>query len=78
MSKELAVIKGRFEEVTNAEKRESRHSESTLSLTSFFGGEANGKMLQMTIQQSDGNIAFVQLTREQVKELIATSVEFLF
>jgi len=40
-------------------------------LTRFFGGKENGPMIQLTISNKSSN-SYVQLTKEQVKELALT------
>lgn len=69
MSTKLKTIKGRYEHVKSVKERTMEYRPSTLFLTRFSGGE-KGIMLQMTIQQKDGDSAYVQLTRDQVRELI--------
>ena len=75
MSTEIGQIEGRFEEVESVEKRTVRYRPCTLYLTQFSGGEKNGVMLQMTIAQENGESAFIQLTRDQVRDLVATLKE---
>ena len=76
MSTELGSIEGRHEVVVvdpweNERKRLSEYRPSTLHLVRFSGGP-KGVMLSLAVQQSDGLWADVQLTTEQVKELVDT------
>lgn len=48
--------------------------DSALSLVRFWGGELNGRMLQLTINNDEGH-SYIQLTKEQVKELSKTLSE---
>jgi hypothetical protein len=48
---------------------ETSYEEQRLSLTRFSGGE-NGIMVQLTMPANDGPFAYIQLTKDQVKELI--------
>ena len=71
MSTELGSIEGRHEVVLDARKRLFEYRPSTLHLVRFSGGP-KGVMLSLAVQQSDGVWADVQLTKEQVKELVDT------
>lgn len=70
MSTDIGTIQGRFERVKSVSESTVEYRPSELHLTRFSGGEKMGVMLQMTIQQKDGNMAYIQLTRDQVKELV--------
>lgn len=70
MSTELTRIKGRIEIPVSSEKR-SKYEHDEMLLTSFSGGN-NGRMIQITLQANH-----IQLTSEQVKDLIATLTEWL-
>lgn len=72
MSTELGSIEGRHEVVLDERKRLSEYRPSTLHLVRFSGGVKNGVMLSLVVQQSDGTWTDVQLTKEQVKELVNT------
>jgi hypothetical protein len=67
MSTELKTITGRYE-IESDIKHMPSYDEATISATRFYGGHDNGQMLQLTIQSR--NIAYVQLTRKQVHDLI--------
>lgn len=43
--------------------------ETTMSLTRFWGGAEKGRMLQLTVSNSDG---YIQLTEEETIELAKT------
>lgn len=66
MSTELKSIKGRKE-------TEFGYKESEIKLTRFSGGQ-NGRMVQINIEPEVNQIGFksahIQLTQEQVRELI--------
>lgn len=64
MSTHIATIKGRVEEVHTQQK--ATYIEADLSLVRFYGGKKKGRMLQLT---TSGNEGYIQLTREQVKNL---------
>lgn len=75
MSTELKDIIGRVETFTEVGAHtgvgafELSYEEQRLSLTRFWGGE-NGIMVQLTMPANDGPFAYIQLTKDQVKELI--------
>jgi hypothetical protein len=69
MSTELTPIKGRIK-VFSSEKR-SKYERDEMLLTSFSGSK-NGRMIQITLQANH-----IQLTSEQVKDLITTLTEWL-
>ena len=73
MSTEIKEINGRCES-GNYTGNLPRYTNSTISLTRFAGGQQNGAMIQLTISDKDGH-AYVQLTKEQVKELAKTLKE---
>ena len=63
MSTQIAKIKGRCETINSMD-----YERSHIDLTRFWAGSENGRMLQITISDFD-NVAHVQLTRKQVKQL---------
>ena len=65
MSTELKSIKGRYEDTRNSIKRKVTYDETELLITRFSGGKKNGAMIQLTPEQG-----YIQLTKDQVKELI--------
>lgn len=69
MSTQIAEIIGRkeFRPIPIREEK-SCYIDSTLSITRFWGGLLNGRMLQLTINNDEGH-SYVQLTEEQVSEL---------
>lgn len=74
MATELKDIIGRVETLTEVGDDftyvfETSYEEQRLSLTRFSGGE-NGIMVQLTMPANDGPFAYIQLTKDQVKELI--------
>lgn len=73
MSTRIKTIKGRYESVSRRDSPQSVYSTSELDLTRFWGGTANGRMLQLTIQCD--KTAYIQLTQEQVKELAQTLID---
>jgi hypothetical protein len=66
MSTEIFEIAGRYEAKHYADFRVD-YEESTLYVTRFAGGKQNGPMIQITISHPE--TGYVQLTKEQVKEL---------
>ena len=66
MSTSIKEISGRYEKIVTP-KFMPEYKESTVYLTRFAGGKENGAMIQITIQSD--NIAYIQLTKKQVKEL---------
>jgi len=71
MATELKDIIGRVETLTGVgDVFETSYEEQRLSLTRFSGGE-NGIMVQLTMPAVDHDpYAYIQLTKDQVKELI--------
>lgn len=70
MATELKDIIGRVETLTEVgDVFETSYEEQRLSLTRFSGGE-NGIMVQLTMPANDGPFAYIQLTKDQAKELI--------
>lgn len=71
MSTEIAEIKGRRESYRTSGNMlmspEVKYVSDTISVTRFYGGQTNGAMIQLTLGSSHG---YIQLTKEQVKELI--------
>ncbi len=64
MSTHIETLKGIKEsELSN------QRIETTMSLTRFWGGVEKGRMLQLTISNSDG---YIQLTKEETIELAKT------
>lgn len=63
MSTHIETLKGIKESELSNEK-----IETTMSLTRFWGG-AKGRMLQLTVSNSDG---YIQLTEEETIELAKT------
>jgi len=49
------------------------YQDATLSLTSFFGGTERGRSLQLTISNS----GYIQLTKDAVKELRDSILDWL-
>lgn len=72
MSTELTPIKGRIE-IPDGHTRTSTYRETEILLTSFSGGK-NGTMVQLTLPLG---VCHVQLTKDQVKDLIATLSEWI-
>jgi len=70
MSTEIKEINGRCES-GNYRGNLPRYTNATISLTRFFGGQPDGAMIQLTIQDKDGH-AYVQLTKDQVNDLRET------
>lgn len=66
MSTHLETINGRYEQSSSG-TFEVNYEKAELDITRFFGGKENGAMLQLTIISD--KIAYIQLTKEQVKEL---------
>ena len=75
MSTRIKRIKGRYEyeAITRRGIPLSGYATAELDLTRFWGGTANGRMLQPTIQSD--RTAYIQLTQEQVKELAQTLLD---
>lgn len=71
MSTELTPIIGRTE-FPHPETMQSTYKEDELLLTSFSGGKENGRMLQLTLIHGH-----IQLTKDQVKDLIQTLSEWI-
>lgn len=69
MSTEIAIIKGQFEKNEDPKTFTVEYGPSELFLKRFSGGP-RGKMLLMSIEQEDGETAYVQLTRDQVRDMI--------
>lgn len=63
MSTEIGEIKGRVEGIPYSK---IDYVDSAIHLNRFFGGQKNGAMLQITAPYP----GYIQLTKEQVKELI--------
>lgn len=71
MSTHIKTIKARYESTSKSTATlQPTYNIATLDITRFYGGKANGSMLQITIQSDD--IAYIQLTEQQVQELIQT------
>jgi hypothetical protein len=64
MSTHIETLKGIKESELSNEK-----IETTMSLTRFWGGAEKGRMLQLTVSNSDG---YIQLTKEETIELAKT------
>lgn len=73
MSTRIAKIKGRYEIITRRNNPVVVYDTAELDLTRFWGGAANGRMLQLTIQGD--KIAYILLTQDQVKELAQTLLD---
>lgn len=73
MSTELTPIIGRIE-ISDIEKRQSNYRQGELMITSFSGGLGAGPMLQLTTPIGYDHI---QLTKDQVKNLLQTLSEWL-
>lgn len=73
MSTHIKTIVGRYEIVTRRNNPVSVYDTAELDLTRFWGGAANGRMLQLTIQGD--KIAYILLTQDQVKELAQTLLD---
>lgn len=67
MSTRIATLKGRYEERSNTSRFNPAYREATIYVTRFWGGEHNGRMIQLTTQCD--KTAYVQLTQEQIKKL---------
>jgi len=64
MSTHIETLKGIKESGLNTER-----IETTMSLTRFWGGAEKGRMLQLTVSNSDG---YIQLTEQETIELAKT------
>ena len=64
MSTHIETLKGIKESELSNER-----VETTMSLTRFWGGAEKGRMLQLTVSNSDG---YIQLTEEETIELAKT------
>ena len=64
MSTYIETLKGIKESELSTER-----IETTMSLTRFWGGAEKGRMLQLTVSNSDG---YIQLTEEETIELAKT------
>jgi len=64
MSTHIETLKGIKESELSNER-----VETTMSLTRFWGGDEKGRMLQLTVSNSDG---YIQLTEEETIELAKT------
>lgn len=73
MSKELTTIKGRIE-IPDADTKTSKYTDGELYITSFPGGKSEGQMVQLSFTLMEDHI---QLTKQQVRDLIATLSEWL-
>ena len=71
MSTELIKVKGRTENIEKSTPDVPVYEETNILLTRFYGGNTNGVMVQMAIDNKDG---VIQLTREQVKVFIHTLI----
>lgn len=71
MSTELKTIKG-VKECEIRTKGLMNYVEQEMNVTSYYGGQKNGAMIQITIGGS-----YVGLTKKQVKSLIKTLTEWL-
>ena len=68
MSTDIKTIIGRYQSTEKpCHNFKPIYKEANLHLTRFYGGENNGRMLQLTIASDE--TAYIQLTKEQVKEL---------
>ncbi len=63
MSTQIAVIKG-IREAIQGRERKTYYLPESLFITRYFGGEKNGTMLQLTINNSH-----IQLTKIEIDEL---------
>ena len=70
MSKEIIDIEGVFQQVKSVEERTTTYEPSFLQVLSFYGGQKRGRMCLISVHQSDGEYAQVEISPEQVKELI--------
>lgn len=71
MSTHIKTIKARYESTSKSTATlQPTYEVATLDITRFYGGKLHGAMLQITIQSD--NIAYIQLTEQQVQELIQT------
>ena len=64
MSTHIETLKGIKESKTGTDK-----IETSMRLTRFWGGAEKGRMLQLTISNSDG---YIQLTEQETIELAKT------
>jgi hypothetical protein len=72
MSTELTPIKGRIE-IPDGKTKTSSYKETELLLTSFYGGTENGRMIQLTLPLG---ICHIQMTQQQVRDLLMTLAEW--
>lgn len=70
MSTYIGTIKGRFEAKEDPKTFSVTYGDAELHLNRFSGGKKKGAMLSMTIDRADGEYVHIQLTKEQVKEMI--------
>lgn len=71
MSTHIKTIKARYESISkDTPTMQPTYDIATLDITRFYGGKTYGAMLQITVQNN--NIAYIQLTEQQVQELIQT------
>lgn len=64
MSTHIETLKGIKESELSNER-----IETTMSITRFWGGAKKGRMLQLTVSNSDG---YIQLTEEETVQLAKT------
>ena len=64
MSTHIETLKGIKESELSTER-----IQTTISLTRYWGGTKKGRMLQLTVSNSDG---YIQLTEEETIELAKT------
>lgn len=74
MSNKLISLKGRHERFKSSDSGNVDYEENTVTFNSFFGGEENGQMIQITIIGNDG-INYSQLTKDQICHVIKVLIE---
>ena len=66
MSTELPTVIGRVESTRDSATMTVTYSDKDLLLTRFYGGQENGMMIQLSLDEEH-----VQFTKDQVLHLIA-------
>lgn len=68
MSTDIATIEGRCESTMSEPLAPIIYRPARVHINRFYGGEENGQMIQLTVQDSK-TMSYIQLTRDQVKKL---------
>lgn len=59
-------------EIPNPELKNSIYKVAEMQITSFYGGDKNGPMIQLSLDSSH-----IQLNKEQVRDLLNTLKDWL-